>query len=150
MAYIFKYSVRTGTPAADDAGPGARRGQGGAQPDPARGARESSLRRSQALVGTVQEVLVEGPDKTGVRFTGRTRGNRVAVFEAAPRLVGSLVPVEIDAGQRQHALREPRPSTAPACNPRRPPRHSDARLPCRFSPPRSSPALSSSCSACRS
>jgi len=57
--------------------------------------RAGSLRRTQALVGTVQEVLVEGPDKTGLRFTGRTRGNRVAVFDAAPRLAGSLVPVEI-------------------------------------------------------
>ena len=26
---------------------------------------------------------------------GRTRGNRATVFEAAPRLVGTLVPVEI-------------------------------------------------------
>jgi tRNA-2-methylthio-N6-dimethylallyladenosine synthase len=57
--------------------------------------REGSLRRSHALVGTVQEVLVEGPDKTGLHFMGRTRGNRTAVFDAAPRLMGTLVPVEI-------------------------------------------------------
>jgi tRNA-2-methylthio-N6-dimethylallyladenosine synthase len=56
---------------------------------------KGSLKRSQFLVGSVQEVLVEGADKTGERFMGRTRGNRVTVFEAAPRLVGSLVPVEI-------------------------------------------------------
>jgi tRNA-2-methylthio-N6-dimethylallyladenosine synthase len=95
MAYIFKYSVRSGTPAAS---------MPGQVPDEVREERNQallevlragSLRRSQALVGTVQEVLVEGPDKTGLRFTGRTRGNRAAVFEAAPRLVGSLVPVEI-------------------------------------------------------
>jgi tRNA-2-methylthio-N6-dimethylallyladenosine synthase len=95
MAYIFKYSVRTGTPAAS---------MPGQVPDEVKEERNrallevlhgGSLRRSQALVGSVQEVLVEGPDKTGLRFTGRTRGNRVTVFEAAPRLVGSLVPVEI-------------------------------------------------------
>ena len=95
MAYIFKYSVRSGTPAAS---------MPGQIPDAVREERNQallevlragSLRRSQALVGSVQEVLVEGPDKTGLRFTGRTRGNRAAVFEAAPRLVGSLVPVEI-------------------------------------------------------
>ena len=95
MAYIFKYSVRTGTPAAT---------MPDQVPDEVREERnrvllevlrEGSLRRSQALVGTVQEVLVEGPDKTGLRFTGRTRGNRTTVFEAAPRLVGTLVPVEI-------------------------------------------------------
>jgi tRNA-2-methylthio-N6-dimethylallyladenosine synthase len=95
MAYIFKYSIRTGTPAAtlpDQV------------PDEVKEERNrvllevlraGSLRRSQSLVGSVQEVLVEGPDKTGLRFTGRTRGNRATVFEAAPRLVGTLVPVEI-------------------------------------------------------
>jgi tRNA-2-methylthio-N6-dimethylallyladenosine synthase len=95
MAYIFKYSVRTGTPAAS---------MPGQVPDAVReernrilleALREGSRRRSESLVGTVQEVLVEGPDKTGLRFMGRTRGNRTAVFEAAPRLVGTLVPVEI-------------------------------------------------------
>ncbi len=95
MAYIFKYSVRSGTPAAT---------LEGQVPDPVREERnrilleelgKGSLRRAQSLVGTVQEVLVEGPDKTGERFMGRTRGNRATVFEAAPRLVGSLVQVEI-------------------------------------------------------
>jgi tRNA-2-methylthio-N6-dimethylallyladenosine synthase len=56
---------------------------------------KGSLRRSQGLVGTTQEVLVEGADKTGQRFMGRTRGNRVTVFEAALRLVGTLVPVAV-------------------------------------------------------
>jgi tRNA-2-methylthio-N6-dimethylallyladenosine synthase len=95
MAYVFKYSVRTGTPAAT---------MPGQVPDEVREERnrvlldvlrEGSIRRSQRLVGTVQEVLVEGPDQTGLRFSGRTRGNRTTVFEAAPRLVGSLVPVEV-------------------------------------------------------
>jgi tRNA-2-methylthio-N6-dimethylallyladenosine synthase len=57
--------------------------------------RENSVRRNQSLLGTVQEVLVEGPDQTGERYTGRTRGNRVAVFEGSPRLVGSLAPLRI-------------------------------------------------------
>jgi tRNA-2-methylthio-N6-dimethylallyladenosine synthase len=95
MAYIFKYSVRTGTPAAS------MRGQ---VPEEVREERNrvllevlraGSLRRSQALVGTVQEVLVEGPDRTGLHFVGRTRGNRTTVFGAAQRLVGTLVPVAV-------------------------------------------------------
>jgi tRNA-2-methylthio-N6-dimethylallyladenosine synthase len=95
MAYIFKYSVRSGTPAASMPGQvpeGVREERNQALLEVLRA---GSLRRSQALVGTVQEVLVEGPDRTGLRFTGRTRANRAAVFEAAPRLVGHLVPVEI-------------------------------------------------------
>jgi len=96
MAYIFKYSVRSGTPAAD---------MGGQVPDEVKEARnqelleilrQNSLRRNAALLGTVEEVLVEGPDKTGKLFTGRTAGNRVAIFAADPRLVGELVPLRIE------------------------------------------------------
>ena len=56
---------------------------------------KNSERRNATLVGTVEEVLVEGPDKTGKKFTGRTRGNRVCVFDAQPRLIGALVPLRI-------------------------------------------------------
>jgi tRNA-2-methylthio-N6-dimethylallyladenosine synthase len=96
MAYVFKYSVRTGTPAAE---------LPDQVPDEVKEQRNqilldilhrNSLRRNESLVGTVQEVLVEGRDKTGQRFTGRTRGNRVAIFEAQPRLVGQLVPLKIE------------------------------------------------------
>jgi tRNA-2-methylthio-N6-dimethylallyladenosine synthase len=96
MAYIFKYSVRTGTPAAD---------LPGQVPDEAKEERnqillrlleKNSRRRNQALVGSVQEVLVEGPDKKGLRYMGRTRGNRTVHFEAAAHLVGRLLPVQIE------------------------------------------------------
>jgi len=96
MAYIFKYSIRTGTPAAE---------LGDQVPDAVKDARnqallaimqENSVRRNAALLGTVEEVLIEGPDKTGKKFTGRTRGNRVCVFDADPRLVGTLVPLKIE------------------------------------------------------
>ena len=96
MAYIFKYSVRTGTPAAE------RPDQ---VPDEIKEQRnqvllgllhENSLRRNQSLVGRVEDVLIEGHDKTGRRFTGRTRGNRVAVFDADAQRVGRLEPLHIE------------------------------------------------------
>lgn len=96
MAYIFKYSIRTGTPAAD---------MGDQIPDAVKEARNQELlallaansdRRNATLLGTTQEVLVEGPDKKGRRFMGRTRGNRIVHFDADPRLVGELVPVKIE------------------------------------------------------
>ena len=95
MAYVFKYSIRSGTPAAALADQ---------VPDDVKEHRnqvlldllaKNSLRRTAKLIGTVEEVLVDGPDKTGTRFTGRTRGNRVCIFEADPRLVGQLVPLRI-------------------------------------------------------
>jgi len=95
MAYVFKYSVRSGTPAAE---------LPDQIPDEVKEARnrqlldileKNSTRRNETLVGSIQEVLVEGPDKTGQRFTGRTRGNRVAIFDASPRVVGQLMPLKI-------------------------------------------------------
>jgi tRNA-2-methylthio-N6-dimethylallyladenosine synthase len=96
MAYIFKYSIRSGTPAATMA----------AQvPDGVKEERNQALlrlleansnRRNAALVGTTEEVLVEGPDKRGRRYTGRTRGNRIVHFDASERLIGELVPVRIE------------------------------------------------------
>lgn len=96
MAYVFKYSIRSGTPAAV---------MGDQIPDEIKEQRNqilldilhrNSLRRNESLLGTSQEVLVEGPDKMGRRYTGRTRGNRVAIFDAAPRLVGQLMPMKVE------------------------------------------------------
>ena len=96
MAYIFKYSIRTGTPAAD---------MGDQIPDEVKEARNQELlglleansnRRNATLLGTTQEVLVDGPDKKGLQFMGRTRGNRIVHFAADPRLIGELVPVKIE------------------------------------------------------
>ena len=95
MAYIFKYSTRTGTPAAtapDQVPEETKEKRNRILLDVLR---ENSLRRTQSILGTIQEVLVDGPDKTGKRFTGRTRGNRVTIFDASPRLVGSLVPLRV-------------------------------------------------------
>jgi len=94
MAYVFKYSIRTGTPAAN-------------LPQVADEVKEyrnktllsilekNSVRRNSELIGKTEEVLIEGLDKKGHIYTGRTRGNRVAIFAAAPRLIGSLVPLKI-------------------------------------------------------
>ena len=96
MAYIFKYSIRSGTPAAMLADQ---------VPDEVKEERNhvllgllaaNSARRNATLLGTTQEVLVEGPDKKGRRFMGRTRGNRIVHFDADERLVGELVPVKIE------------------------------------------------------
>ncbi len=96
MAYVFKYSIRTGTPAATMADQ---------MPDAVKEERNQTLlrilaansdRRNALLIGTTQEVLVEGLDKKGLRYTGRTRGNRVVHFAATDRLVGQLVPVRIE------------------------------------------------------
>ena len=96
MAYVFKYSVRTGTPAAALGDPVEEAVKEARNQELLRLLEENSRRRTAALLGTVQEVLVEGPDKRGLRFTGRTRTNRVVHFPADESHVGRLVPVRID------------------------------------------------------
>ena len=96
-AFIFKYSPRPGTRAAalpDDV-PTAekeRRDQVLLADQEKRG-----LARNRMLIGTVREVLVEGPSlRNKARWSGRDSGNRIVVFEpSTPVAVGSLVPVRI-------------------------------------------------------
>jgi len=95
MAYVFKYSIRTGTPAATMAEQVADDVKEQRNQVLLDLLRRNSERRNALLLGTTEEVLVEGPDKGGARFTGRTRGNRVCVFDAEPRLIGQLVPLKI-------------------------------------------------------
>jgi tRNA-2-methylthio-N6-dimethylallyladenosine synthase len=95
MAYIFKYSIRTGTPAAELGDQIADEVKERRNQELLDVLRRNSERRTATLVGTVEEVLVEGPDKTGERYTGRTPGNRVCIFDASPRLIGQLVPLRI-------------------------------------------------------
>jgi tRNA-2-methylthio-N6-dimethylallyladenosine synthase len=61
----------------------------------------NTKRISEAMIGTVQRILVEGPSKKDAsEFQGRTENNRVVNFPAGPqaaRLVGQLVDVKIDA-----------------------------------------------------
>ncbi len=96
MAYVFKYSVRSGTPAAELADQVPEEVKERRNQELLVILERNSTRRAAALVGTVQEVLVDGPDQTGRRWTGRTRGNRVCIFDAAPRLMGTLQPLRIE------------------------------------------------------
>ncbi|MEB3299060.1 MAG: tRNA (N6-isopentenyl adenosine(37)-C2)-methylthiotransferase MiaB [Candidatus Sericytochromatia bacterium] len=57
---------------------------------------EASLRSTRRLVGTVQEILVEGPSSRDASvLVGRTRGNRECFFPGRTELVGRLVEVRI-------------------------------------------------------
>jgi len=96
-AFIFKYSQRKDTPAAKMAQQ---------LPDSVKEARNHDLlelinswakRRSEPYVGTEVEILCEGPSKTNsARLMGRTRGNKIVVFEGAPRHIGRLLKIRID------------------------------------------------------
>lgn len=57
--------------------------------------REITHEISSGMVGSVQQVLVEGMSKRGDQLTGRSEGNRIVNFSGASSLIGSLVEVTI-------------------------------------------------------
>jgi tRNA-2-methylthio-N6-dimethylallyladenosine synthase len=95
-AFLFKYSPRKDTPAAG-------------LPDPVpqatieeRHARilalinEIGSRRYADLVGSRQQILVEGPSKkNAARMMGRTRCNRIVVFDGGQRHRGEVMDVRV-------------------------------------------------------
>jgi tRNA-2-methylthio-N6-dimethylallyladenosine synthase len=104
-AFSFVYSRRPGTPAAELAD------------DTTAEEKSSRLQRlqaliedqaralSEAMVGTTQRVLVEGPSKKSAReLSARTANNRIVNFPGDERLASSYVDVRITAALH-HSLR---------------------------------------------
>lgn len=94
-AYTFKFSPREGTPATR---------MRDFVPDDVAGerlerliavVREVARQKNAALVGTVQEVLVEGRARRGNLLQSRTRTNKVVLFEGPDELVGSYLNVRL-------------------------------------------------------
>lgn len=96
FSYSFIFSARPGTPAANYAD------------DVSMEVKEQRLQRlkgrlnemfmaiSESMIGTVQNVLVEGISKKNpLHLTGRTENNRVVNFAGHPRLIGQFVDVLI-------------------------------------------------------
>ena len=96
-AFVFRYSPRRDTPAADLAD----------QIDESIKERrnhhlldivnQSAARINERLVGQILEVLCEGPSKTNPsRLMGRTRTNKIVLFEGSDDFPGTLVDVRIE------------------------------------------------------
>ena len=95
-AFIFKYSPRRNTPAA---------AMPEQLPEAEIEARHAAVlktvdniraNRLREHVGQEMQILVEGPSRRNpARLEGRTRCNKIAVFEGAPRHIGQLLPIRI-------------------------------------------------------
>jgi tRNA-2-methylthio-N6-dimethylallyladenosine synthase len=95
MAYLFKYSVRPDTTAEPLGDPISKETKEERNQVLLDILGKRSLERNEALIGRSEEVLFEGPAKKGENmFLGRTRGNRVVLVKASPRLVGQFAPVK--------------------------------------------------------
>ncbi len=98
-AFVFRYSKRRGTPAADmpDEIQLPERVKEERNQDLLALVNEQGRRKMAALVGQTVEVLCEGYSKTTTdRLSGRTSQNKIVVFEGPhDRLTGHLFPVHI-------------------------------------------------------
>jgi tRNA-2-methylthio-N6-dimethylallyladenosine synthase len=95
-AFVFKYSSRPGTAATRLPGQIPAEVRDARHTELLRLVSEVGARKYQALVGRKVQVLVEGPSrKNPQRLEGRTRCNKIVVFEGPPRLVGRVLDVQV-------------------------------------------------------
>ena len=117
-AFVFRYSKRSGTPAAGMPGQVEEAVKESRNQDLLSVVDLSARRAGERLVGKTVEILCEGPSKTNpARLTGRTRTNKIVVFEGSDAHVGELIDLRIthsNGFSLSGALRGPAASCAPA------------------------------------
>ncbi len=95
--FVFRYSPRRETPAAEMENQIDERVKDERNQDLLEVVNESARRAHQDLVGQEVEILCEGESKTNAsRLMGRTRTNKIVVFEGDAGLVGELVDLRIE------------------------------------------------------
>jgi tRNA-2-methylthio-N6-dimethylallyladenosine synthase len=95
-AFIFRYSKRRDTPAAGMPEQIAEDVKEARNQDLLAVVNEAAKRKCEELVGKNVEILCEGESKTNAaRLTGRTRTNKIVVFEGSARHVGQIFDVRI-------------------------------------------------------
>jgi tRNA-2-methylthio-N6-dimethylallyladenosine synthase len=96
QAYIFKYSPRRDTPAAEMPNQILQRVREERNQILLQTINEIAARKYENFVGRQTQILVEGPSKKNpARMTGRTRCNRIVVFEGSERHRGEIMDVKI-------------------------------------------------------
>ena len=95
-AFIFRYSQRRDTPAASLPGQVDEATKEARNQDLLGVVNEIARERNAEMVGTTQEILCEGPSKTNAdRLMGRTRTNKIVIFDGEPGSIGRLLDMRI-------------------------------------------------------
>jgi len=96
-AFVFRYSPRRDTPAAEMSEQVDEHIKEERNQDLLAVIDKSAFRANKRLVGHKLEILCEGPSKTNpARLMGRTRTNKIVVFEGGDELAGELVDLRIE------------------------------------------------------
>jgi len=95
-AFVFRYSPRRDTPAATMGEQLSEKVKEDRNQDLLEVVNRHCRAKLEALVGGKAEILCEGPSKNNPnRLMGRTRTNKIVVFEGAPRHVGQIFDVQV-------------------------------------------------------
>ncbi len=95
-AFIFQYSQRKNTPAAEMEGQISKEEKEQRNQRLLEVVNRIAIEKNDALVGSLQEVLIEGTSKTNAaRLQGRTPQNKPVIIEASPDFIGEIVQVRI-------------------------------------------------------
>ena len=105
-SFIFQYSVRGGTKAAERLEDDVPREVKAARNNELLAVQDAVAREdNEKLIGTTVEVLVEGPSKksakadpeaAAVQMTGRTHCDRIVVFDGNRRQAGQMLDIQVD------------------------------------------------------
>jgi tRNA-2-methylthio-N6-dimethylallyladenosine synthase len=96
-AFVFRYSPRRDTLAAEMPDQTDERVKEERNHNLLDVVNESARRANESLVGRRVQILCEGPSKTNPeRMMGRTRTNKIVIFEGGDELIGELVDVQIE------------------------------------------------------
>lgn len=95
-AFVFRYSPRKDTPAATMESQLSEELKEERNQDLLSVVNRHAQQKLQDLVGQTVEVLCTGPSRhNDTRLAGRTRGNKIVVFEGATDLAGRMVDVDL-------------------------------------------------------
>ncbi|MEY2545414.1 MAG: tRNA-2-methylthio-N6-dimethylallyladenosine synthase [Verrucomicrobiota bacterium] len=96
-AFVFRYSPRQQTPAADMSEQVSEEIKEQRNHDLLDVVNAAARRTNERLVGESVEILCEGPSKTNpARLSGRTPTNKIVVFEGGEDCVGELVDLRVE------------------------------------------------------
>jgi len=95
-AFVFRYSPRKDTPAATMEDQLSEEVKEERNQDLLSVVNRHAQQKLQDLVGRTVEILCTGPSRhNDTRLTGRTRGNKIVVFEGPPEMAGTLIDIEV-------------------------------------------------------
>jgi tRNA-2-methylthio-N6-dimethylallyladenosine synthase len=97
-SFIFRYSKRKDTPAAEMEGQLSEKVKEERNQALLRVQEELTTTKNATLIGTLQQVLCEGPSKSNKdRLSGRTSQNKIVIFDGnAERMTGQLLDIRIE------------------------------------------------------